>query len=156
ETFPALQARATVASWKSELRAPLEELFAGHTFAPVRTRCAAIHKEILRSRVFVALHMHAGDGNVHTNLPVNSDDYAMLREASAAVARIMTIARSLGGVISGGHGIGVTKLEYLTPAELEPFARYKADIDPHGRFNAGKLLAGADLADAYTPSFSLI
>ena len=38
--------------------------------------------------------MHAGDGNVHTNLPVNSDDYAMLREANAAVARIMALART--------------------------------------------------------------
>jgi Fe-S oxidoreductase len=100
--------------------------------------------------------MHAGDGNVHTNLPVNSDDYEMLREANAAVAQIMALARSLGGVISGEHGIGITKLEYLTPDELAPFARYKAQVDPEGRFNAGKLLAGADLARAYTPSFSLI
>jgi Fe-S oxidoreductase len=100
--------------------------------------------------------MHAGDGNVHTNLPVNSDDYAMLREANAAVARIMALARSLGGVISGEHGIGITKLEYLTADELAPFAAYKAKVDPHGRFNARKLLPGADLSGAYTPSFSLI
>jgi len=119
-------------------------------------RCAAIHGEVLRSRVFVALHMHAGDGNVHTNLPVNSDDYAMLQQANAAVARIMALARELGGVISGEHGIGITKLAYLTADEVAPFARYKAKVDPHGRFNAGKLLAGADLANAYTPSFSLI
>jgi len=155
-TFASLQSRETVASWKTELKAPLEEIFAGHAFAPVRARCTAIHAEILRSRVFVALHMHAGDGNVHTNLPVNSDDYAMLREANAAVARIMTIARELGGVVSGEHGIGITKLEYLTADEVAPFARYKAEIDPQGRFNAGKLLPGADLSNAYTPSFSLI
>ena len=62
----------------------------------------------LKSRVFVALHMHAGDGNVHTNIPVNSDDYGMLREAHAAVERIMQIARDLDGVISGEHGIGLT------------------------------------------------
>ncbi len=35
---------------------------------------------VLRGRVFVALHMHAGDGNVHTNLPVNSDNYEMLQD----------------------------------------------------------------------------
>ncbi len=155
-TFPALQDHSVVASWKSELRAPLEEIFAGLAFAPVLARCNAIHKEVLRSRVFVALHMHAGDGNVHTNLPVNSDDYAMLQEANAAVARIMALARRLGGVVSGEHGIGITKLEYLTADELAPFAGYKARVDPEGRFNAGKLLAGADLARAYTPSFSLI
>jgi len=155
-TFPALQDHSLVASWKTELKAPLEEILGGLAFAPVLARCHAIHRTVLRSRVFVALHMHAGDGNVHTNLPVNSDDYAMLREANAAVARIMALARSLGGVISGEHGIGITKLEYLTPDELAPFARYKAKVDPEGRFNGGKLLAGADLARAYTPSFSLI
>ncbi len=115
-------------------------------------------REVLRSRVFVALHMHAGDGNVHTNIPVNSDDYAMLQEANAAVARIMALARELGGVISGEHGIGITKLEYLTAEELAPFARVQgARSIPHGRFNAGKLLAGrATSRNAYTPSFSLI
>ncbi len=115
---------------------------------------------MLRSRVFVALHMHAGDGNVHTNLPVNSDDYGMLQDANAAVARIMALARSLGGVISGEHGIGITKLEFLTDAEIAPFAAYKRAIDPEGRFNRGKLLRDparpADLSGAYTPSFSLI
>ncbi len=156
DVFPSLQDHSVVASWKSELLAPLQEILAGRAFAPVLARCSAIHGEVLRSRVFVALHMHAGDGNVHTNLPVNSDDYAMLQEANAAVARIMALARRLGGVISGEHGIGITKLEYLTADELAPFAGYKARVDPEGRFNAGKLLAGADLADAYTPSFSLI
>jgi FAD/FMN-containing dehydrogenase/Fe-S oxidoreductase len=156
ETFAALQERSAVVSWKTELAAPLAEIFAGLAYAPVLARCRAIHAEVLKSRVFVALHMHAGDGNVHTNLPVNSDDYEMLREANAAVARIMALARSLGGVISGEHGIGITKLEYLTAAEIAPFAQYKAKIDPEGRFNAGKLLAGAGLDDAYTPSFALI
>ena len=156
EAFPALQARTTVASWKAELRDPLSEIFAGLAFAPVRARAAAIHRDVLRSRVFVALHMHAGDGNVHTNIPVNSDDYAMLAAANAAVARIMALARALGGVVSGEHGIGITKLEYLTEDEIAPFAAYKRRIDPDGRFNAGKLLPGAGLANAYTPSFSLI
>ncbi len=159
-TFPDLQEHRIVASWKRELKAPLEELFAGLAFAPVMARVNAAHAQVLRSRVFVALHMHAGDGNVHTNIPVNSDDYDMLREANAAVARIMRLARALGGVISGEHGIGITKLEYLTDAELQPFADYKQRIDPQGRFNRGKLLRdpglAADLSGAYTPSFALI
>jgi FAD/FMN-containing dehydrogenase len=41
----------------------------------------AIHKNILRKRVFVALHMHAGDGNVHTNIPVNSERTSSFQEA---------------------------------------------------------------------------
>jgi FAD/FMN-containing dehydrogenase len=74
--------------------------------------------------------MHAGDGNVHTNIPVNSDDYDMLQTAHEAVKRIMVLARSLDGVISGEHGIGITKLEFLTDAELQPFTDYKLRVDP--------------------------
>ena len=159
-TFPSLQDRSVVVSWKRELKAPLDEVFAGLAFAPVMKRVNEIHARVLKGRVFVALHMHAGDGNVHTNIPVNSDDYAMLQDANAAVARIMALARSLGGVISGEHGIGITKVEYLTDAELAPFAGYKRMVDPDGRFNRGKLLRDparpADLSGAYTPSFALI
>jgi Fe-S oxidoreductase len=100
--------------------------------------------------------MHAGDGNVHTNIPVNSDDYEMLREANEAVVRIMQIARDLNGVISGEHGIGLTKYEFLTEAELLPFQDYKRRIDPNDHFNAGKLMPGADLRNAWTPSFGLM
>jgi Fe-S oxidoreductase len=100
--------------------------------------------------------MHAGDGNVHTNIPVNSDDYQMLQEANRAVVRIMQIARSLGGVISGEHGIGITKLEFLTDAETADFRGYKQRVDPQGRFNRGKLLPHGDLRNAYTPSFNLL
>jgi len=151
-----LQDHTVRVSWKSEVRAPLEGIFSGAAFAPVLAECEAIHAQVLRGRVFVALHMHAGDGNVHTNIPVNSDNYAMLKRANAAVARIMQIARDLDGVISGEHGIGITKLEYLTEAETAEFRRYKNAVDPEGRFNKGKLLPGADLANAYTPSFNLM
>ena len=154
--FRALQSGAVRLSWKKELREPLARVFAGAAFASILEAAQAAHRRVLRRRVFVALHMHAGDGNVHTNIPVNSDDYAMLQRATAAVARIMALARSLGGVISGEHGIGITKLEFLQPEEIEPFRAYKREVDPEGRFNAGKLLPGGDLANAYTPSFSLI
>ncbi|MDH4190168.1 MAG: DUF3683 domain-containing protein [Betaproteobacteria bacterium] len=154
--FRALQAYALRLSWKTELHEELRQLFAGIAFRRILEGAEAVHERVLRGRVFVALHMHAGDGNVHTNIPVNSDNYAMLRRANQAVARIMRLAKSLGGVISGEHGIGITKLEFLEPAEMEAFRAYKQEIDPEGRFNAGKLLAGADLSNAYTPSFSLI
>ncbi len=154
--FARVQLHQMRISWKNELRDPLRQIFSGRDFEPLMAAVEAIHAEVLRGRVFVALHMHAGDGNVHTNIPVNSDNYEMLQEANAAVARIMAFARELGGVISGEHGIGLTKIEYLTPEELAPFADYKRRVDPEGRFNRGKLLAGADLRHAYTPSFALI
>ena len=65
-------------------------------------------------------------------------------------------------MISGEHGIGITKLEFLTDEELQPFADYKQQVDPEGRFNKGKLLRHAqadaatsvyaDLTNAYTPA----
>ncbi|MDE2159595.1 MAG: FAD-binding oxidoreductase, partial [Burkholderiales bacterium] len=154
--FAMLQDWRWRASWKTQIRAPLQQIFAGSAFAPLLEECRKIHQQVLRGRVWVALHMHAGDGNVHTNIPVNSDNYAMLQTAHEAVARIMALARRLGGVISGEHGIGITKLEFLSDEEMRPFAEYKQRIDPEGRFNRGKLLKGADLTGAYTPSFGLM
>jgi len=160
QLFPQLQDHTLRASWKTQLRAPLQDIFSGAVFQPILQECVAIHQRVLKGRVWAALHMHAGDGNVHTNLPVNSDDYEMLHTAHAAVARIMALARSLDGVISGEHGIGITKLNFMTDAELQPFADYKQRVDPEGRFNKGKLLRNAalpaDLTNAYTPSFGLM
>ena len=164
--FPQLQDHSLRASWKTQIREPLRAIFSGAAFEPILNECTAIHQRVLKGRVWVALHMHAGDGNVHTNIPVNSDNYDMLQTAHEAVTRIMGLARSLDGVISGEHGIGITKMEFLSDAELQPFADYKQRIDPHGRFNKGKLMRHvkgpqgetlqADLTNAYTPSFGLM
>ncbi len=154
--FTALRDKHIRVSWKREVRRELHQLFIGREYIPVLDACDRIHKDILKSRVFVALHMHAGDGNVHTNIPVNSDDYAMLQAANTAVARIMKLATDLGGVISGEHGIGLTKLEFLDDATIATFADYKQKVDPAHHFNKGKLLPGADLRNAYTPSFGLL
>ncbi len=166
--FPQLQEHSLRASWKTQIRPAFQNIFSGSAFLPILNEVIAIHQRVLKGRVWIALHMHAGDGNVHTNIPVNSDNYEMLQTAHEAVARIMVLARSLDGVISGEHGIGITKLEFLTDAELANFTAYKAKVDPEGRFNKGKLLRGAaltglgddvhaaDLTHAYTPSFGLM
>jgi len=164
--FDQLQERTLRPSWKTQILAQLQNIFGGAAFNPILKECIAVHQRILKGRVWIALHMHAGDGNVHTNIPVNSDDYAMLQLAHESVARIMKLARSLDGVISGEHGIGITKLEFMTDEELQPFADYKSRVDPNGHFNQGKLLRpkksdsaelrGADLSQAYTPSFGLM
>ncbi len=154
--FDSVQRHQLRASWKLELRNPLRNIFSGSTYQLILEQCTAIHQSVLKSRVFVALHMHAGDGNVHTNIPVNSDDYEMLQQANGAVNRIMKLAKSLGGVISGEHGIGITKFDFLEEGEIAPFTAYKKRIDPEGRFNKGKLLTGGNLERAYTPSFNLM
>jgi len=154
--FDAVQRHLLRASWKLEVRESLRQIFSGSTYQPVLDQCNVIHQGVLKSRVFIALHMHAGDGNVHTNIPVNSDDYLMLQQAYAAVDRIMQLAKDLGGVISGEHGIGITKFDFLEPDEITAFSDYKNHVDPEGRFNKGKLLTGGNLERAYTPSFNLM
>ncbi len=154
--FSLVQNHTVRVSWKEEVRAELERIFDGVLFRKIIEGVDGLHKGVLKGRVFVALHMHAGDGNVHTNIPVNSDDYEMLQAANRAVARIMALAKALGGVISGEHGIGITKMEFLESEEIETFRAYKQGVDPDGRFNAGKLLPGGDMRNAYTPSFNLL
>ena len=143
-------------SYRAEVEGPLKQIFGGLELEPIRRQLDLIHAGVRNSRLFVATHMHAGDGNVHTNIPVHSNDYVMLQEADRIVTRVMSLARALGGVISGEHGIGITKIQYLDPAVIEAFARYKKEVDPNGNFNRGKLLPGSGLERAYTPSLRLL
>ncbi len=97
-------------SYRSEIERPLKSIFTGRELEPVHVELDRIHSNARSSRLFVATHMHAGDGNVHTNIPVNSNDYAMMHAADRIVSRVMELAARLDGVISGEHGIGITKL----------------------------------------------
>jgi len=148
--------RDCIISYTKEIYYALSEIFSGQDLKPVRQKFKAIHYDIKDAKLFVALHMHAGDGNVHTNIPVHSDNYAMLHEADKIVDRIMALAQSLDGVISGEHGIGLTKIQYLESEKLDAFAKYKEQIDPEQHFNKGKLSSSANLDMAYTPSLRLV
>ncbi|VAW68637.1 FAD/FMN-containing dehydrogenases [hydrothermal vent metagenome] len=144
-------------SYKKEIAQPLKQLFSGQELQYIHQAFDRIHRQILSSRIFVALHMHAGDGNVHTNIPVNSNDYNMMQQAEKVVDRIMALAGSLNGVISGEHGIGITKLQYLDDKVIDAFADYKKRVDPNGCFNKGKLQRNTGgLESAYTPSLRLL
>ncbi len=141
-------------SYRQDVRKPLMDLLRGHEL--LRDGVTRAHKEFLSRRIVVATHMHAGDGNVHTNIPVNSNDYEMMTRAHHVVEQIMAKAVELGGVISGEHGIGITKLAYMPAAYLDEMADYLAKSDPEHLFNRDKLLPGADLQFTYTPSFNLL
>ncbi len=143
-------------SYKTEIKQQLDEIFVGRTLKPLREVLDKVHIQVLSSRLFVALHMHAGDGNVHTNIPVNSNDYEMMQEAERIVDQVMELAISLDGVISGEHGIGLTKMHYLQDGVIQDFAKYKKEVDPNGHFNKGKLMPDSGLQNAYTPSLRLV
>ncbi len=154
--FQLIQTRILRISYRKEVARQLKEIFTGAELEKIHQKFDAIHAEKRNSRLFVATHMHAGDGNVHTNIPVHSNDYEMLHTAEKVVEQIMTLAQSLGGVISGEHGIGITKFQFLSADVVEAFSRYKQRIDPEGHFNKGKLLPGSGLEKAYTPSLRLL
>lgn len=148
--------RDLVISYRQEVLAYLQQTFMGHDFEAVMERLKALHFELRNARLFVALHMHAGDGNIHTNIPVHSNNYQMIQLADRVVERVMKLATDLGGVISGEHGIGLTKIEFLSSEKIQAFVDYKNKVDPNGHFNKGKLMPGSGLHNAYTPSLSLV
>ncbi|WP_321276733.1 DUF3683 domain-containing protein [Thiomicrorhabdus indica] len=143
-------------SLRKRVKQFFDQTFMGHDFEAMHKALDEIHAGIRTNRLFVALHMHAGDGNIHTNIPVHSGNYQMVHQAEELVDRIMEIAHRLDGVISGEHGIGLTKFQYLEQEKIEAFVKYKNKVDPNGHFNKDKLMPGSGLQNAYTPSLSLV
>lgn len=113
-------------------------------------------QEIRNRLIVIATHMHAGDGNVHVNIPVHANDLEMMARASETADAVMARAVELGGVVSGEHGIGITKFKYLSEERLAAFLEYRSGIDPKGRMNPGKLSDPLVPKNSFTPSFSLL
>lgn len=152
--FRVLQRGALRISYRREVEKQLLDHLRGHD--QLIAKVHDVHQKVLSGRIVVATHMHAGDGNVHTNIPVNSNDYQMMKRAHHVVEKIMAKAEELGGVISGEHGIGITKLPYLNAEYLQEMAEYLQTADPKRLFNPDKLMPGTDLSLTYTPSFNLL
>ena len=115
-----------------------------------------IYQTVSGRLIVIATHMHAGDGNVHVNIPVLSNDREMMERAGRAADLVMEKAVALNGVVSGEHGIGVTKFKYLDPAQVDEFTAYREKVDPAGLMNPGKLQEADILAKVFTPSFNLL
>ncbi len=112
--------------------------------------------EIRSRRIVVATHMHAGDGNVHVNIPVFSNDREMMLRAAELADIIMEKAVGLGGVVSGEHGIGFTKIKHLDAGRIADLKAYLATADPDDVINPGKLTDPGVAERVFTPSFNLI
>ena len=93
----------------------------------------------------IAIFGHAGDGNLHPNILVDLRDEDETRRTLAAAEEIFKVAMQLGGVLSGEHGIGVLKRDYLAdnlhPQALAMMRAIKRTIDPKNIMNPGKVLA---------------
>ena len=130
----------------------LHELAEG--YPKLAEKLEAIEKYMVDACICVASHMHAGDGNCHVNIPVNSSDFAMVHNAEQVAAVVMAKAQSLGGEVTGEHGIGITKIAFLTEAKMEAFKEYKLLVDPRNIFNPAKLTQRTMPGAPFTFSFN--
>ncbi|MCF8044242.1 MAG: DUF3683 domain-containing protein [Desulfarculaceae bacterium] len=132
----------------------LLEIMRGYTL--VSENIKKIHKQTLSRLIVIATHMHAGDGNVHVNIPVMSNDREMMERAARTADRIMEKAVGFNGVVSGEHGIGITKFRHLPESRIEELEEYRGKVDPDRIMNPFKL-SRADIIDkVFTPSFNLL
>lgn len=87
---------------------------------------------------------HAGNGNLHVNILYHPDDADENARAHAALPRIFALTLALEGTLSGEHGIGLAKRDFMaqafTPATLDTMRAIKAVLDPGGILNPGKVL----------------
>jgi D-lactate dehydrogenase len=87
---------------------------------------------------------HAGNGNLHVNILYHPDDAEENARAHAALPRVFALTLALGGTLSGEHGIGLAKRDFMaqafTPATLAAMRAIKAALDPDGILNPGKVL----------------
>lgn len=92
---------------------------------------------------FVANFGHAGDGNIHVNFVVDRDDPDAVARARKCVSETFQLSVELGGTISGEHGIGYVKAQYMDYAidasTLEIMKGIKSVFDPKGILNPGKM-----------------
>lgn len=104
---------------------------------------AAIEQIGKRHNTFVANFGHAGDGNIHVNFVIDRDDAEAVRRARLCVSETFQLSVALGGTISGEHGIGYVKAQYMDYAidrpTLDVMKGIKKVFDPNGILNPGKM-----------------
>lgn len=92
----------------------------------------------------IALHGHVGDGNLHPGILCDRRDAEQMARVAQAAGEVLAAAVALGGTLSGEHGIGIFKRQYMSaaldPHALAAMARVKAAFDPYGIMNPGKKL----------------
>ena len=132
----------------------LKELFSG--YGQIGAEIDAIYEQVRSRRIVIATHMHAGDGNIHVNIPVFSNDRQMMRRAERTANDVMQKAVEVGGAVSGEHGIGITKMKFLEESRRQELLRYRQEVDPKSLMNPGMLVDPDIIDKVFTPSFNLL
>jgi glycolate oxidase len=111
----------------------------------LRELVAGVGEISARTGVTIACTGHAGDGNMHPTMVFDAGDPAKAAAAGQAFDQVMALGLALGGTITGEHGVGVLKRDWLArelgPVGLEVHGGIKATLDPLGILNPGKVLA---------------
>ncbi len=97
-----------------------------------------------RHGVRVCNVFHAGDGNLHPNIPYDGNDPSQRERVHAAMREIMQACIAVGGTVTGEHGIGLDKLGYMplifSQDSLNRMCRLRDAFDPHRLANPGKVV----------------
>jgi glycolate oxidase len=144
-----------VAIWKSRKSAfgaigRLSPTFCTQDGVVPRTKLPHILRHITkvgeRHNLRIANVFHAGDGNIHPILLFDERDPDQVKRVLAASHEILDECIALGGSVTGEHGIGVEKLEFMpklfTPDDLAAMAALRAAFNPQGRCSPTKMLPG--------------
>ena len=109
--------------------------------AEVLARISEIARE---NQVMVCNVFHAGDGNLHPNIPYNADNADEAARVHKAMGEIMRACVAAGGSITGEHGVGLDKIGYIelifSPDSLGAMCRLREVFDPERRANPGKVV----------------
>jgi glycolate oxidase len=96
-----------------------------------------------RHNLVIGVVGHAGDGNMHPTVVFDAADPDATRRARQSFGEVMDLGLALGGTITGEHGVGVLKREWLAreigPVSLQAHRAVKRALDPTGLFNPGKV-----------------
>lgn len=119
-----------------------------HDAVVPRTRLPEVVERINRAAeeqgVRLANILHAGDGNLHPNISFDRRDPEQMQRVRALGERILRICIEAGGVLSGEHGIGIEKRDYMgllfSDDDLDPMRWVHEVFDPDDRCNPGKVI----------------
>lgn len=105
---------------------------------------ATISSIAAENRVTVCNVFHAGDGNLHPNIPYNADNPDEAERVHKSMGEIMRACVAAGGSITGEHGVGLDKIGYIelifSPDSLTAMCRLREVFDPDRRANPGKVV----------------
>jgi len=90
--------------------------------------------------ILIGTYGHAGDGNLHTKILIDPTSEEEWKKAEKVVDEIYKVVYELGGIVSGEHGIGISKAPWMVKENIELMERIKAALDPKNIMNPGKMM----------------